>query len=115
MLPGPNSMRFQVETANSMFCNVPSQKLTLGANSLLFSDLTTDCFSDPNAPELHQSAETASSSLVRISWRVMTNASARRAIRLLRLEYSGAAQVAVRSPREIGHDHGHVHVGSESA
>ena len=72
-LPPPKSFRFQVENASTVFCNVPSIKVRLGINVVLFSDLVSECFRSPvpTAP----TAQTAKSALLKISWHVLTNTS----------------------------------------
>ena len=71
-VPAPKDLRFQVESADGqMFCNVPTIKLKLGQNLVRFSDLVSECFRSP-APT-QPSAESAQSSLLRISWHVLTN------------------------------------------
>ena len=57
-----------------MFCNVPTTKLKLGFNVVSFSELVGQCFRSPVPTE--PSAESAKSSLLRISWHVVTNTSA---------------------------------------
>jgi hypothetical protein len=73
-LPAPRNLRFEVESADGEFCNIPSTKLMQGSNVLLFRDLVTGCFKSPvpTAP----TAETAKSALVRLLWHVVTNTSA---------------------------------------
>ena len=72
-LPPPKSLRFQVEDASTVFCNIPSIKLRLGINVVLFSELVSECFRSPvpTAP----TAQTAKSALLEISWHVLTNTS----------------------------------------
>jgi hypothetical protein len=71
-VPAPKDLRFQVESADGqMFCNVPTTKIKLGDNFVRFSDLVSECFRSP-APT-QPSAESAQSSLLRLSWHVLTN------------------------------------------
>jgi len=72
-VPGPGSLRFQIETSDRVFCNPPSTKIKVGSNVVLFSDLLTRCFA---VSDSSVSAETAKSAFIRISWNVVTNASA---------------------------------------
>lgn len=72
-VPAPSASRFAVETpANTEFCNVPTQKIKVGANILLFSDLAFQCWSVATAPP-KPTAETVQSALVRLKWEVVTN------------------------------------------
>ncbi|HET7542339.1 MAG TPA: hypothetical protein VFK05_20865 [Polyangiaceae bacterium] len=73
VVPAPRDLRFQVETSDRQFCNPASKKIEIGLNTVLFSELITECFrvTDPPAP----TAETAKSQLIRISWHVVTNSS----------------------------------------
>jgi hypothetical protein len=75
-VPTPGRFRFQVESASEqMFCNVA--KLTPGVNVVLFRDLVTECFSQAAHPEApRQTADSERSSLVKISWHVLTNTTA---------------------------------------
>jgi len=72
-VPGPASLRFQVETEDQVFCNPASKKIKVGSNVVLFSELITRCFA---VSEASPTAETVKASLIRISWNVVTNASA---------------------------------------
>ncbi len=74
-LPSPQDLMFQVFTENRAFCSTSSKKLTLGSNTMLFSDLLSECLSDPRDPDLRPTAETVKSSLIRISWFVLSNTS----------------------------------------
>lgn len=73
-VPGPKDLRFRVETDSMEFCNPAPNKVIVGTNTLLLSDLRSQCFTtlDPPAP----SAETVKTKLLRISWQVVTNSSA---------------------------------------
>jgi len=74
-VPGPKDLRFAVATADRDFCNLPTTKIKVGANVLLFSDLAAECWhiTDPPNP----TAETVQSALVELKWSVVTNTSAR--------------------------------------
>ncbi len=44
-VPAPKDLRFEVyDTAAHGFCNIPSKKLVVGANTFLFSDLVSECY-----------------------------------------------------------------------
>ena len=70
-VPGPKDIRFQVENDNQTFCNPASKKLKVGSNTVLFSELVTECFRAQDPPAA--TAETAQSALIRLSWLVVTN------------------------------------------
>jgi hypothetical protein len=67
----PTSLRFKVENASGEYCNPAKKPILAGANTILFSDLMTECWKVGG-----MSAEGAKSSLVKIAWQVVTNSSA---------------------------------------
>jgi hypothetical protein len=72
-VPAPSALRFRVESETTEFCNVPSNKLKIGVNTVLFTDLVAQCFRSPT-PTM-PSADGAKSGLLRLSWLVVTNTS----------------------------------------
>jgi len=70
-VPAPANFRFKVESETLEFCNVPSLKLKVGVNSVLFTDLVAGCYKSPTptAPL----ATSAQSGLVKLAWQVLTN------------------------------------------
>jgi len=73
--PAPGSMRFKVDNGSDPtsveFCNVPSVKIKVGPNVVLFTDLVKECYKTPvpTAPL----ATTIQTGIVKISWQVVTN------------------------------------------
>ncbi|MDF3070859.1 MAG: hypothetical protein K0R38_6460 [Polyangiaceae bacterium] len=63
-----------MESATTEFCNLPTKKLTAGANTVLFSELFSACHMAANPPK--PAAETAQSALIKIVWQVVTNTEA---------------------------------------
>lgn len=70
-VPAPNALRFEVDDGTSVYCNPSTVKIKSGINTVLFSDLRTQCFRGMDAP----TAETAKSALVKLTWHVITNTS----------------------------------------
>jgi hypothetical protein len=72
IMPPPNALRFEVESASGVFCNVPSTKIRRGVNTVLFSELVSQCFRIVGS---NPTAETAQSALLKIAWHVVPNTS----------------------------------------
>jgi hypothetical protein len=72
-VPAPGSFRFKVEDGTKEYCNPAAIKVKVGVNTVLFSDLVSECWAvmTPPAP----TAETAKKNLIKISWQVVTNTS----------------------------------------
>lgn len=70
VVPGPAGLRFQVEGPDGKFCNYSAVKIKVGVNTVLFSDLATNCWT--SGPD---TAERAKSALISIEWMIVTNAS----------------------------------------
>jgi hypothetical protein len=65
----PASLRFEVETSSGEFCTPPEKPLLEGANTVLFDELQSACWTPAgSAPD--------TSEIVRVSWKVVTNAEA---------------------------------------
>lgn len=76
-VPAPKDLRFKVENASGEFCNVPTVKVKTGPNVYLFTDLVSECYKivmDPPNPNADQAS--VKSSLLKISWQVVTNTTA---------------------------------------
>ena len=71
-VPAPKDFRFKVENAAGEFCNIPTKKILLGANTVLFSELVSACYKITTNPP-NPTAETAQSALIKIAWQVVTN------------------------------------------
>lgn len=65
----PTSLRFKVENANGEYCTRPATPVGAGMNTFQLSQLFSECWTAAGT-----SAENAKSSLIRISWQVVTNA-----------------------------------------
>jgi uncharacterized membrane protein YgcG len=74
MVPAPSALRFKVDDGSKEYCNTAMLKLKSGANTVLFSDLTTECW----APTDTSSKITAEveKKFIKIAWQVVTNSSA---------------------------------------
>ena len=74
-VPAPSSLRFKVDNGSDAtsteFCNVPTVKLKVGANTVLFTDLVKECYKSPVPTE--PLATTIQTGIVKISWQVVTN------------------------------------------
>jgi len=72
-VPGPTALRFKVDDGTKEYCNPSAIKVKVGPNTVLFSDLTTECW----APTDMSSKVTADveKKVVKIAWQVVTNAS----------------------------------------
>ncbi len=65
----PASLRFEVETSSGEFCTPPEKPILEGANTVLFDELKAACWTPSGAaPD--------TSDLLRVSWKVVTNAEA---------------------------------------
>gem|GEM_PF-676184 len=74
VVPGPSALRFKVNDSDDKeYCNTSALKVKSGANTVLFSDLTTECW----APTDMSSKITADveKKFIKIAWQVVTNAS----------------------------------------
>jgi hypothetical protein len=60
-----------VVTLLEVFCNVSTNKPHLGVNTVLFSELVSECYK--LTPPLNPTAEIAQSALIKIAWQVVTN------------------------------------------
>ena len=65
----PTSLRFKVEDGTSEYCTPATAAVKAGANSVSFEQLVTECWKTGGTP-----ATGAKSSLLKISWQVVTNA-----------------------------------------
>jgi len=74
-VPAPGSFRFKVENAAGEYCNTKDLKIKVGVNTVLFSDLTTECWM-PTATSVKANTPAVQSTLLKISWQVVTNTSA---------------------------------------
>lgn len=75
VVPAPSALRFKVNDSDDKeYCNTSALKVKSGANTVLFSDLTTECW----APTTTSSKITADveKKFIKIAWQVVTNASA---------------------------------------
>jgi len=70
-VPAPGSFRFKVDNVTNEFCNVPTVKIKVGVNTVLFTDLVKECYKTPVPTE--PLATTIQSGIVKISWQVVTN------------------------------------------
>ncbi len=66
----PLSLRFKAENASGEFCSLPAKPIKAGANTVLFSDLTTECWAPTPTS---RKGDTAKSSITKIAWQVVTN------------------------------------------
>lgn len=71
MVPAPGSFRFKVDNVTTEFCNVPTVKIKVGVNTVLFTDLVKECYKTPVPTE--PLATTIQTGIVKISWQVVTN------------------------------------------
>ena len=74
-VPAPGSFRFKVENAAGEYCNTSALKIKVGVNTVLFSDLTTECWM-PTDMSVKADTPSVQSTLLKISWQVVTNTSA---------------------------------------
>jgi hypothetical protein len=65
----PTSMRFKVEDGTNEYCTSAMVPIKAGANQVTFEQLVTECWMAGGTP-----ATGAKSSLIKISWQVVTNA-----------------------------------------
>jgi hypothetical protein len=72
-VPSPVALRFKVDDGTTEFCNAPSNKLKVGLNTLLFTDLVAQCFRTPTPTQ--PNADSVKSGLIKLSWQVVTNTS----------------------------------------
>jgi len=75
VVPGPSALRFKVNDSDGKeYCNTSALKVKSGENTVLFSDLTTECW----APTDMSSKITADveKKFIKIAWQVVTNSSA---------------------------------------
>jgi hypothetical protein len=75
VVPAPSALRFKVnDSDNKEYCNTSALKVKSGANTVLFSDLTTECW----APTDMSSKITADveKKFIKIAWQVVTNSAA---------------------------------------
>jgi len=70
-VPAPSSLRFKVDDGTNEFCNVPTVKIKVGTNTVLFTDLVKECYKSPVPTE--PLATTIQTGMVKISWQVVTN------------------------------------------
>jgi len=73
-LPPPNSLRFNVDSSDRSFCNIPLKKLMPGRNTVLFSEVVPECYR--SATPAGPTAESARAALLKIWWQVLTNTQA---------------------------------------
>src|SRR6478609_11510964 len=71
VVPAPSSLRFKVDDGTNEFCNVPTVKIKVGTNTVLFTDLVKECYKSPVPTE--PLATTIQTGMVKISWQVVTN------------------------------------------
>jgi len=69
--PAPGSFRFKADNGVDEFCNVPSVKIKVGVNTVLFTDLVKECYKTPVPTE--PLATTIQTGVVKIAWQVVTN------------------------------------------
>lgn len=68
----PSRLRFKVEGAGAVeFCNPGTKPVKIGENTLMLSDLITECWTTPPKPTA-MNAESAKSALTKIAWQVYT-------------------------------------------
>jgi len=70
-VPAPAALRFKVDDGTTEFCTPPSVKIKIGGNTVLFSDLVTQCWkigAGQNEP-----LGTSQSKLIKLAWHVLTN------------------------------------------
>jgi len=75
VVPAPSALRFKVNDSDDKeYCNTSALKVKSGVNTVLFSDLTTECW----APTATSSKITADveKKFIKIAWQVVTNPSA---------------------------------------
>jgi hypothetical protein len=65
----PTSLRFKVEDGTTEYCTAAATPIKAGANTVTFDKLVTECWAAGGTP-----ATGATSSLLKISWQVVTNA-----------------------------------------
>jgi hypothetical protein len=70
-VPAPSALRFKVDNGTDEFCNVPTVKVKVGVNTVLFTDLVKECYKSPVPTE--PLATTIQTGMVKISWQVVTN------------------------------------------
>jgi hypothetical protein len=70
-VPAPTALRFKVDNGTDEFCNVPTVKVKVGVNTVLFTDLVKECYKSPVPTE--PLATTIQTGIVKISWQVVTN------------------------------------------
>jgi len=70
-VPAPSALRFKVDDGTKEYCNPTAIKVKSGVNTVLFSDLTTECW----APTATSSKITADveKKFIKIAWQVVTN------------------------------------------
>jgi len=71
VVPAPSALRFKVDDGTKEYCNPTAIKVKSGVNTVLFSDLTTECW----APTATSSKITADveKKVIKIAWQVVTN------------------------------------------
>ncbi|HYQ31404.1 MAG TPA: hypothetical protein VER04_29430 [Polyangiaceae bacterium] len=74
VVPAPSAFRFKVEDGTNEFCNPAAIKIKTGPNTVKFSDLVSECWTTKTPPA--PTADTVKNHLIKISWQVVTNASA---------------------------------------
>ena len=72
-VPAPSAFRFKVEDGVTEYCNAAAKKVKVGVNTVLFSELVSQCWTTTDPPQ--PTAETIQSKVIKISWQVVTNAS----------------------------------------
>jgi len=71
VVPGPSALRFKVDDGTTEFCNLPTVKVKVGVNTVLFTDLVKACYATPVPTE--PLATTVQTKMVKIAWQVVTN------------------------------------------
>ncbi|HYQ46924.1 MAG TPA: hypothetical protein VER11_33365 [Polyangiaceae bacterium] len=72
-VPGPTALRFKVDDGTKEYCNPSMVKVKVGPNTVLFSDLTTECWMPTDMSS--KVTDDVKKKVVKIAWQVVTNAS----------------------------------------
>lgn len=74
MVPAPSALRFKVDDGSKEYCNTAALKIKSGVNTVLFSDLTTECWAPTDASS--KITPDVEKKFIKIAWQVVTNSSA---------------------------------------
>ena len=69
-VPSGAAFRFKADDGTKEFCTQANKKLVVGTNSVLFTELITECWKPTTTST---TADTSQSKLLKISWQVVTN------------------------------------------